>query len=112
MLPVQFILLILVVSVPSALSGATWAAMPAWAVAGSYLMSQGALVLWVWSRSIRSVRMLSDPTVSTGWVSGRSESLLTRARWVSLVLVGMHLATTPLSGMVYEWIDGWFTWAL
>ena len=108
MLPIQFILLLILVSMPGGmvLPGAQSASAPPWLLLGWLLLSQIGLVIFVWSRVRKAIRLLNDPsTTSSAAITQGTDTLFSWSRWFSTGITAVFLFTTPLGAQIFHWID-------
>src|SRR5437016_4300866 len=112
MIPIQFILLLLIATMPgeidTSMVGAsrnnTVGSIP-WtlAIIVSFLVWHGCVALFVWMRTRRLIRDLHEPSVSTTSITLRTSALFNRARWLTLLITGAHLSSS-LPWTVLGWL--------
>ncbi len=115
MLPIQFIFLLIIVSLPGQLAQAAkdaGGAAPAlefipvpvaWA---SLVVTQAALVAWVVARTRGAIRMLHEPSTAATPIAFMTDRLFTRARWFICMITAAHLFSTPLPRVALGWFEG------
>ena len=113
MLPLQFILLLIVVSLPDQIamaqraeSGVAAAVIPpnfTWALLASLslLLSQGFVGAYVMLKTRRAIHHMHEPGASSTAIAMRTESLFFRARMLTIVITGIHLFSSPLPDAVF-----------
>ena len=98
MLPVQFILLLIIVSLPQAGTGGPAKEQPGfpWLAALAYVASPMIVAAYAWIRTRKSVRELHEPASSASTIMQHAETLYSRARWLTILLAATILYSTSL----------------
>ncbi len=98
MLPVQFILLLIVVSLPEAGDIGALKAVSAfpWVAASFFAASPLIVATYAWVRTRKSIRDLHEPASSASAIIQHAETLYSRARWLTVLLTATFMYSTPL----------------
>src|ERR1044072_7362926 len=113
MLPIQFVLLLIMVSLPGEI--AMTMVRPAYgqnstsvgwifAIIASFLSWHGCVGLYVWLKTKRAIHQLHQPSNSTTDVTTKTDALFSWARWLTLVITAAHLFT-PFPWAVFDWLQ-------
>ncbi|HEY4330171.1 MAG TPA: M48 family metalloprotease, partial [Phycisphaerae bacterium] len=110
MIPITFIILLIVVSLPGQIVAndhSSLNSLPqgphAWVYLVSLVVWQLAVSFFVLFRTRKIVHQMHDSAAGSGDVANRADTLFGRARWATIVITAVHLAT-PLT----RWILGHF----
>src|SRR6202012_4110057 len=110
MAPMQVIILLVLIRLPAILSntpqewGGFWPmrvspAMSAF-LALSYVLTHVALIVYVWQRTGRAVRLLNLPSTNAAEISHGVDHLMSWSRWATIGIVGVHLFVLPMGAVV------------
>ena len=112
MAPLQVILLLLLIRMPAILAQMSPGAAPvqvsgfmAAFVVISYLATLGALVVFVWQRTAKAVRLLNLPSTNGAEVSHQVDRLMSWTRWAINAVVAVHLYLLHLPAVVSSWLS-------
>ena len=115
MLPIQFIFLLIIVSLPSQFAQAAKDAggtMPSVNFVSvplafaSLWLTQLALVAWVLWRTRKAIRLLHEPTASATPIALLTDRIFARARWLTCLITAAHLFSTPIPKTAFGWFAG------
>jgi Zn-dependent protease with chaperone function len=114
MLPLQFILLLILVSLPRQLAEAAQDArgtppalhlLPAPLAYGMLVVMQVGVVLLILRQTRRAIRLLHEPSSAAGPITLKTDRLFAQCRVGASLLTGAVLFTTPLAQVVLHWFD-------
>jgi len=114
-LPIQFIFLLIIVSLPSQFAQAAKDAggtMPSVNFVSvplafaSLWLTQLALVAWVLWRTRKAIRLLHEPTASATPIALLTDRIFARARWLTCLITAAHLFSTSIPKTAFGWFAG------
>ena len=115
MAPLQVIILLVLIRLPAILANSPqgWPGLvgrtglsPAMQVllVLSYVLTHVALVVFVWQKTRRAVRLLNLPSTDASEISHGIDHVMTWARWGTVAVVGTYLFVLPMSAVVTGWL--------
>lgn len=113
MLPVQFILLLILASLPGALdqgAAASSSALPAhppafpWMSLASMLFCLALTAALAVSRARGAIRKLDNPSASASAISQNAEAAFSRARWLTILITGVYLTCSGLPPVLFDFL--------
>ncbi len=111
MLPVQFILLLILASLPGAIEqGSSAPAVPVaplrlpfpWFSLVLLIAGQALAAGLAWTRARRAVRDLDNPSASVSAISQDADAAFSRARWLTVLITGIFLTCSDLPQALLE----------